>query len=63
MKFWAVFRGSEWFSHRNASVRGWCWRIKKGIAEWLSPKMGTKKGKGIPIKQDTLARNCVKQLS
>jgi len=27
------------------------------------PEMGTKKGKGIPNQQDTLARNCVKQLS
>jgi hypothetical protein len=54
IKFWAVFRDSEYFGwgwvggpllsslSRDARAGGWCWRIKKGIAEPLSPEMGTK---------------------
>jgi len=37
---------------RHARARGWCWRIKKGIAERLSPKVGTKKGKGSPYQTE-----------
>ena len=37
---------------RDARARGWCWRIKKGIAQPLSLKMGTKKGKGFPYQSE-----------
>jgi hypothetical protein len=32
---------------KDARARGWCWRIKKGVAELnpTTPEKGTKKGK------------------
>jgi hypothetical protein len=56
----AVFRGSEYFGVfvifplQDARARGWCWRIKKGIAIALSPENGKKKGKGTPYQTEAL---------
>ena len=40
------------FPSRDASSRGGGWRIKKGIAERLSPKVSTKKCKGSPYQTE-----------